>query len=472
VINMSDPKKLFEETRKSLTPYQHSLHYATGPKNEDDHPDNKIHAVFYSAFRKSTWYFHHPSKIDCVNPGDDTTATVYRAKATPQHGLLYTYLIAKLPAIKAKPGYQVRWCPNVGLNIFKTGVLYFNDNQLQNIDSVYCDNYIQTMISPNERETVDVGLGNVDELQNWSTSLPSYSTSFTIPWFYSLEHTSVFPLYMCGAMDRLEHNLLLRRKISQLLMIRKIGDNNESTMVPFNPEYVTIGTGPSVTEPEIPMPEMYGEYLFLTEMECNFYRCNASGRDMINIDSVYSAEAENPSPLEKTVAITFAEIGYPVHTIHWVAENHTAMEHNYHSNYTTNPLDHTTGRSPIESSTLETSKGPIFRNLERVHTERVHPSKHFRSVPHTPGYNAWTFGMRGYDVDPKPGINMSNGKLTVKLKDTNPYLDDGDTKPPQDTYTIKVRLVYTHRLKFKSWPATEELRSTQPAVVEIISNDD
>lgn len=469
---MSDYKKFFEETRKGLSSYQRSLHYPTGPKGESDHVDNQVQAVFYTTSKKTTWYFHHPAKLDCGISGSEKNSVSFRARSTPHHGLLYTYLTAKLPAIKAKAGYEVRWCPNVGINIFETASLSFNDDIIQNLDHIYCDDYVQTMVPKNELESVNIGLGNIETLQKWNTVLPPHSTSFVIPWFYTLDPTAFFPLYMCGAMDRIEHNLILRRKISQLLMVRKIGaPDSEPSIVPFSSEYVTVGNGPQVNEPEIPIPEMFGEYLYLTDVESNYYRCQVP-RDSINIDSVHSIDSENPSTLDKTVVVNIPEISYPVHTIHWVAENTTARSSNYHSNYTTNPINHTIGHSPVEWTTLETSKGSIFKNLESYHTERVHPQRHFRATPQTPGYNSWSFGMRAHELGPKPAINMSMGKLTVRLKDTDPFLETDPTrKACSDTFVLKVRLVYTHKLKFKSFPATEEERSSRNAVIEIVGND-
>ena len=64
------------------------------------------------------------------------------------------------------------------------------------------------------------------------------------------------------------------------------------------------------------------------------------------------------------------------------------------------------------------------------------------------------------------------GKLTVRLKDTDPLLETDPTrKACSDTFVLKVRLVYTHKLSFKSYPKTEEERSSRNAVVEIVSND-
>jgi hypothetical protein len=471
---MSDPKKLFEETRKGLSSYQRALHYPTGPKGDADHVDNQVHAVFYSTFRKTTWYFHHPAKLDCIISGSEQNSVTFRARSTPHHGLLYTSLIAQLPSITAKDGYEVRWCPNVGINIFETASMSFNDDQIQNLDHIYCDNYVQTRIPATDLGTVNIGLGNIPTLQDWSSRLPSHSTSFIIPWFYTIDPTAFFPLYMCGAMDRVEHNLTLRRKISQLLMVRKItGSDQEPIMVPFSSEYVTVGNGPQVMEPEIPIPEMFGEYLYLTEMESNYYRCQLP-RDSINIDSVHCLDSENPSTLNTTVVVSIPEMRYPVHTIHWVAENTTALSYNYRSNYTT-MINGSQGHSPIEWTTLETSKGAIFRNLASLHTERIHPSIHFRAAPHLPGYNAWTFGMRAHELGPKPAINMSLGKISVRLKSPSSSIDgmdiDSNRVSSPETFVVKVRLVYTHKLKFKSYPSNDEERSSRNAVVEIVSND-
>ena len=237
-------------------------------------------------------------------------------------------------------------------------------------------------------------------------------------------------------------------------MIRSI-DTGE--LIPFDEACITV------ENLNLPAPEMRGEYVMMSDMECEHNRCNISkyNTDVFDIDNVKAMESDNMYGVNSTVSMKIKDMPFPVHTIHWKATNMTAYNNNYLSNYTTNSEDHTFGESPIRWASLSSPQGILFKNLESYICEKIVPYKNFGKMPKYAGYGCWTNAVSAADpLYPKPGIKLDEGELTFRLEDTkNP-----DSK---DKYRVNVRVVYTYRITFKDYPKNEMERNSKGVEVEI-----
>jgi hypothetical protein len=447
---MEDHKTVFKRLKDIVekSTYQKDLHYP--PENNED-GETLIRTHFLNMQRRETWSYRCNLKLDCTGDISEPTNVSYKVKTIPYHGLLYTVLVQKFPYIKANKGFEIRWCPNLGSNIVKSAEFKVNDSVWQTLDSEFFDDY-HTKISKDEY--LDINLGNVSELQTWSSELPSYTTMFYIPWFYSLHTSKMFPLYNCGKEDRIEHVLTLRRSLKDLLMIRSV-DTGE--IIPFDEACIQI------ENINLSTPEMRGDYIMMSDMECEHNRCNISkyNTDVFDIDNVKSIESDNTYNINSTVSVKIKDMPFPVHTIHWKATNMTAYNNNYLSNYTTCSEDHTKGESPIKWSSLSSQQGILFKNLESYICEKIVPYKNFGKIPKYAGYGCWTNAVCAADpLYPKPGIKLDEGELTFRIEDSvNPE--------SKDKYKVNVRAVYTYRITFKDYPKNEAERNSKGIDVEI-----
>lgn len=447
---MEDHKTIFKRLKDVVekSQYQKDLHFS----EEKEEEETLIRTHFLNIKRRETWSYRCNLKLDCNGDISNPSNISYRVRTLPYHGLLYTVLIQKLPQIKAKTGFEIRWCPNVGSNIVKQAEFQVNDTIWQTLDSIYFDDY-HSKISQENSASLNQNLGNIPELQTWSNELPSGMTFFRIPWFYSLHTSKMFPLYYCGKEDRIEHQLTLRRNLKDLLMIRSV-DTGE--MIPFDEACI------EVSNLELPAPEMRGDYVMMSDMECEHNRCNGSKyhTEVFDIDNVKAVASDNVYGTNSTVSIKIKDMPFPVHTIHWKAENVNASSVNYLSNYSTCTEDHTKGISPIRWASLSCPQGILFKNMESYITDKIIPSNHFNKIPEHPGYGCWTNATSAADpLYPKPGIKLDEGELTFRIED-----NDEESK---NKYRLHSRIVYTYRITFKEYPKTESERNSKGIEVEV-----
>jgi len=453
---MEDHKTVFKRLKDVVekSQYQKDLHFADEKKEDEE---TLIRTHFLNIQRRETWSYRCNLKLDCNGDISNPTSISYRVRTLPYHGLLYTVLVQRLPQIKAAKGFEIRWCPNVGSNVVKNAEFHVNDGVWQTLDSVYFDDY-HMKYSTESKEVMNKNLGNTEELQTWSSELPSAMTFFRIPWFYSLHTSKMFPLYFCGKEDRIEHVLNLRRNLKDLLMVRSI-DSGE--MIPFDEACVTVSGGTGSFE--LAAPEMRGEYVMMSDMECEHNRCNGSKyhTEIFDIDNVKSVDSDNVVGINSTVSIKIKDMPFPVHTIHWKAANVTAASNNYLSNYSTNSEDHSLGVSPIRWASLTCPQGILFKNLENYICDNILPSNHFNRIPDFPGYGCWTNAISAADpLYPKPGIKLDEGELTLRV-------EDSENPSNADKFRVHARIIYTYRVTFKDYPKTEAERNSKGIDVEI-----
>jgi hypothetical protein len=440
---MEDHKTIFRRLKDQVdkSSYQKDLHF--GNENEE----TSIRTQFLNMKRKETWSYRTNLKMDCVGDISNPNFITYKVRVLPFHALRYTIAIQQLPSITAKPGYEISWCPNIGSNIIQNTCFKVNDVEWQSLNSEYFDDYISKIDTSSD---LDWELGNIPELQNWNTSLPSYTTLFKIPWFYSSHTTKSFPLFKCGKEDNIVIESKLRRNLSELLRVRDVATQKE---VGFDESYITVSS-PSI----LPVPEFRSDYVQMSDMECEHNRCDESKNKYSNhiydIDNVKMVESDNIHVLNTTVNIKIKDMPFPVHTIHWKAVNLDAKNNNYLSNYSTSAEEHTLGGSPIKWISLSTPNGIIFKNQDAYIGEKIIPKMHFNKVPKYPGYGCWTNATDACDVlYPKSGINLNDSELTFRLENND--------FPSGCNFRIVIQLVYTYRITIKDYPKTEAERNVK-----------
>lgn len=466
----ADHYKTFVGMKETLTAFQRSLHMPEDVKKGPAYAGNQITTPFYKQYKKATWYYHFDQPLDATMPDvvDNHEGCTYTVQSRP-HGLLKTDLCQELPPVVCNPGYEAAWTYNVGSNIMVDGTMIFNDVRLQYVDQIYNDGFGQSGIPEDQRTDYEKNLGNIGMLGTWQDVLPKFITSYAPPWFYSKDLSNYFPLYFCGFLDKVIHRISLRRNIGDLLRVR---EKDTGKLVPVDPISIKSINGRPVSEVSIKLqpPIMYGQFLYLTEDECSYNRCADSGekRNILHVEDIYADQTRNPVRLDTSYEFKINNTEYPVHNIMWMAQNETAKAENYYSNYTTNPSDHASGWSPLESITINPGRGPIVQNMPGWRTERVHPGRQNICSPKVQGMGFWSPAVRASEHNAVPGIVFKNGSITINLKDSNSFIGlKYDEKASTDLFTIHIRLVYLKRVVFKDYPRDEADRTSKRSVVEI-----
>jgi hypothetical protein len=456
-VSKAEPKTLFDGYKNTLTNLQNLLHQ---PRKDND----PIHSVFITEFRRSTWYFKQPEKLISTPGADDEI--IY--KTNPKyHGLIFTDINVVLPSIKCNDNYTARWTQNIGSNIIEKMRLKFNDTVIQECDYISQDMHTEALITSEDRRIRKENMGNVNMLMNWNQRIPSYPISYTLNTFYSESVSKCFPLYLCGFFDRLEHCLKIRNKIEDLLCVK---DSNEHFVLASPDTISKIGNSAAKIEMTIPNPVVWGEYVYMSDTECNEHRrsimntddekkIDLNKRNMILIENIISHDSPNSIDLGQVYVIKIPDTCFPVHRISWVAQNQTALNNKYYSNYSTDANDHNDGWDPIEHTSIDFGGGYSIVDMPSFRTNRVYPSRELAATPECKGFNYWSMSTTKSMINPPPGIRIINGNISVKLRDTNPLIDImDDVHPSNDKFFIRVRLSVYKVLVFNTFPNNESSR--------------
>ena len=461
----------FEEYLKSFSKFQNSLHMPDVNLNKDQ---NKIYSHFINNVQKSTPYKHFSEKLEKI---EDILKSSTKFVINVKHdGLLYTKLIQQLPTIiMKKPSsesqyvrYEGRWTSNIGSNIFKEGQWKYNDENIQWLDWVFNDQYYQAMVSSEEKIKYNDCIGNIPMLQNWNIVTPEYTCSFIIPWSYSISFGNFLPTYFCGYLDRITHEIILRRSIKDLYLVRGVKKDGSWNYLNFGPEIIaSIGDVTNFKDDiTLSHPELIGEYVILSNKEKDTHRCaETDKKNVIYVNDVIPLDSEDINYCGKSLSV-ISKKSYPIHTYMWVAQNESALKIGLYSNYSTN-RDVLT-YSPIEKTSITN----ILENVKSYETERDHVYKHFPSKPREPGFNYWTLGLKARDNYPNPSEKIDNLKIEVFLKDNNPYSSIPNThefyqKESDSKFRLKVRMLYLRKITITSFPSDEEKRKDFKSTIMI-----
>lgn len=399
-----------KEDIKALTKFQADIHVADGHTEE-------VISYFYQAFIKSTWWSSVPMKLKCTEDGDEV---IYAANDT-FHFLMYSYISYTLPSIRVLPKYKGRariaWPHNIGTNPIVRACFKQDDDTYHTWDNVWADIYFQFYQSPGagKRENHNIGIGNVECLENWSESLPNYPINVDQPWFYSMDHALAFPLLYKGSQSRAEHRYTFRRKITDLLRIQILTKQGHWKNVDKNRhKYLDVGA-----DATLPLPELWGRYAYVSDGEVKWHKTCRDERVFYTRD-VEVCDTSNPNAYKSTSEVTFHSTN-PCLAFFWVAENQDARATGNLSNYTTDVNDVYSGWDPIKSTTLKYGTTVRIDNMASHHFSIAEPRKHFPSAPSERGYHGYSYAWDSTSFHGDVGITFAglNAKLICKI-------DNGD----------------------------------------------
>ena len=425
----------FRQLSSNLTAYQNSL-YVTSQQTKE------LPCVYNNEINKSTWTYKFP---EFLMPDPKDNSIVFKCKLD-NHALVQTDLIQHLPSIICKPGFKAKWTESPGLNIVKTGQLILNEKELQFVSDLTNDIFLQSMLPSTDKTMVNNNLGNVAFLQTPSEVLPSFDTSFTIPWFYNRTPTSYFPLHYCGSSDKFEHKLSLRRKISELLIVY---DSNGNIVPADEKSLYKIGddiTSTNTINHKLTYPEMLGTFVFFGDDELKIKDENEI--KSLHIEDVKVFSSKNSEPLGKVSVVEIKGFKYPIIRYGWFARNKNALSHNCYNNYSTNKFDRLLGWSPIKKVKFFVDNAIIFDDLPGFMFERIFPMSQFPSVPDASGIGLWNNNFSVNTDYTQSSIIFTDGTFDFTLSNMDPTqeLDNQNCNDVFDTFVI---LTYIKTINFE-----------------------
>ena len=430
--------------------FQKEMHTPTGKAGDMGDNKNVLFSVHQRGKQKTLWYMSSWESMTDQNVPTNQELVTYRSKMYPYHSLHRSMLSTITPEIKAKEGYEIRFCDDLFINMIREFRLHFNDIELQFGNDKFL-NFNHKM--DQNWDTISREIGNRDTLTSWSDRLPKEFISIYLPWCYSRDKNDAFPLSLCGHNDRLEHIIEFKLALRDLILIR----TSDGEAVEFDMNHLEVqGNVDSIA-----IPEMEGLYTTLTAEECEHVNCTQdenNGTKEYFTESVYYVEDENETILGKKVNLKIdSKNNFPVNSIYWGAINSTESEKEkslvfHYSDESGNFF------SPVKTTRLETSIGTVLDNKSSYKTERGYSLNQFRRVPTTPGYNLWKNSVLIRD-DPRkfpPGINFSSGSVSVTLSDKN---------GTNNKYLVFGILVHQRKFTFTSYPKTQVERLHTSATI-------
>ena len=389
---------------------------------------------FYRVFEKSTWYSSVLMKLKSTDDGD--SETVYETNKS-FHYLTYSYMRFSTPHLKIRPELEGKcefaFCHNLGTNISSHAVFKETDIPYHTWDNVWADIFFQFFqkSGAGKRDNHHIGIGNIPELEDWSSEKESCNVNVEQPWFYGLDRCYAYPIYATNSQTKAEHRYTWRRKLSDLIRIRILnadGDWQELAGKIDIDEYLD-------TEKctHIKTPELWGRYALLSKPELTHYKRKGTRSFFIRDIEICDTPNENKFGTTADIPLDCNKICL---AFFWVAENNNATTLRNYSNYTTNKFDLYQGRDPITATTLKYGNSIYFDKLPSDHFSIAQPREHFPSSPDEIGYHGYSYASDCANYDADIGVVLGNlkAKLLCNINSNN--------KDNQDcTFNTRVRLL-------------------------------
>lgn len=414
--------QLAKETLNSLTDFQRDIHIL------NEHDGNDIIAIHHKKFIKSTWYSTVITKLEAKEDGDDV---VYRVNDS-FHYLEYTYRCFKTPVVRVKQEWidkvRIAWPHNLGNNISITATFKEDDDGYQTIDHVWGDMYPEfyQKNGANGREGYNLGVGNVDYLEGWSTFLPAVDINIEDPWFYSMDISDAYPIWPKGSSTKAEMRYTYRRKVVDLLRLELWSEKEQV----WKPQRKNFQKYIEMSSSEIKIPELWGRYAYVSDDELKYYnQCDddtwvekndGTKQKIMYIRDVAICDVSNSAPCKNTSNVELMSRN-PCLAFFWAAENSRATSIHNFSNYTTDPNNIYKGWDPIKHSSLKYGNTPVFEKMDSHHFSIAQPRRHFLSTPSVPGHHGYSNASDSTNFNSDIGIVYDGMKARLSC-----YIDNDD----------------------------------------------
>lgn len=367
---------------------------------------------------KSSW--NTPAYDQIRSTGNDRELIFHLNKSYDFLGeVAYIQVIPELTvAPKYRASIRIAWPHNFHHQVCHNRTLLVNGTKVQTFNTEIMDNYYQVFVE--DKDSYDQDVGNIAILNEWSSHLPQFPVSVSMPWFSTEDTGQTIPFALCREANW-EIHLELQNNISRLLRVQRLNkETGKWETTKFRTRYLSqCELGKIVV---IPQPQLWGLYFKVPMMEKMFMHDKMEWDGKMHIKDYMVVSSDNPQSLGEKVTLELP-CSWPVMDIFIVMENVTAMENNNGSNRGTHPDEGLW--SPCKNVSMAYGGSQKF-SLPHYHLDKGTLRKLYPGSSTKPGYLVYPFCVEPNSLSVMAGRTLSLHKtfLTVELGDTNPLARD------------------------------------------------
>lgn len=401
-----DPSKLSE--------VQGRLH---GMTSEDEVDRAEVESIFYPHIPPLSRSPHMRVKATYVMEDDLHTYKIDRK----MHYITNSYFQQRLRQVRIKQEYndrfEVAWPKNIALNIILRSIITIDSSPWQGHDLHWLNIWYDKLLPEKwDKSTVDIILGNVPFLTEFSTFLPAYNLYPILPWDYTRGEGHALPIHKMSKNSTINHSFDLRLELHNLLRVR--------TRSSPSAEWVNIppsqGLLRKILEDPLDLqPPSMWSYCYkvdpivltgLTHQETSYVY------DVVELDPINSyAEGSTISvPLDCDMSC----VG-----IYWCIENTVSSKLNNYSNYTTS-VDGD-GWGPLKNHHI--MYGGVTRSpkVDAGHSGLI-DSLIYGRPSSSDGYysESITHNTLGSQADTTVNFKTMCAKLVLEIDDMDPFINN------------------------------------------------
>lgn len=388
--------------------YLTDLHYDSMMKSTEysgEGDDEVIGTSFWKKIKKTTMFVDISESMP-ITPGK-SGEFIYTVNDKLDL-LLYIYMIREFPKYKVKSQLrdlvQICWTHNLGHNsIIRLDLIVDNDSK-QTITSTWLDMHGQFFTKKDFRKSYRKMVGDAKYFPEWSNELPPVTVKVPIPFFFSRGRDSALPLFLTKS--KVSVRGLFRNKLSELMKMRFRKDvNGDWVEKPFR--YDCLEGILSRDEEIKSNPELFAYYSRITPEEKNGWKDlieeSVSKSYKLYYDDITIISPERPYTCREPF-IHELLCPTPAKGILWVAQNQEGLKYNNYSNYTTDPLDITVGKNPVDSISMKHGGTTVrFQGMKPTHFDEMMSYYRTISPSFETGYHAIFYSPWPYDTNADVG---------------------------------------------------------------------
>ena len=375
-------------------------------------------AYFVRETRKATWFTQVPVVLSRAagSPGFGQEWSVSISRAGDY--MLHTWLRVTFPEVVSSNvnTIRLRWTRNLMHALIRECSITFNDLIAARFDNYHLDFWSAFTVPEGKRNGYKNMIGDIDQLTQPSSSLPSATLNLPLPFFYSRDSGVALPTAALPY-NEMRINFYFRDWEQLLIWQATDGRGNTDGRKVVGTEQLKGGVPPVLGQTQV-----WANYAIVSNDERKRMAC--APRDIL-IEQVQTAPRQSFTPATNAQQSFDIRFSHAIKVLFFAVRNSTFSAE--HSNYvTTSPvlttelsidpnakLDFTpdTGANdPISVTSL------IYENTNRLaqmgsdYFSLVNPYYHAPVIPVDTGYHSYSYSLDFISLDPMGSTNY--GKLT------------------------------------------------------------
>jgi len=367
----------------------------------------------------------------------------------------YTFTTPQIDVVDdQKALYRIAYSPNWGHHVVNSLQLTVNEIPIVKLDPITMDQLSELNLEDADFRAYQRFIGNTNKALTFGDHLPQITVKKPLHelWFGQKTNPvpgNAFPL-CCAKHNTIALAVEFVDSLAEVIRIQKnfkVGAGPDDWR-DFNPKSVNLADIVTVSGSSglaMPLPDVWSEYVLVMDDERAMHQAKT-------IDTVIEQVQRFSSPrvTAGTTRFTF-HFSYPLRYLVFSANNVTAADKNYFSNYTTNPLDAATGLDPVRSATLWYDNTARWQNMPGDHFTDLEPLWHAARVP-TPGsfhhLEPYCYSTVSAEIDGSSNYSKLATDLEVLISETS--TDPADETTDASEYRLELSALVNNLVRFES----------------------